>query len=290
MNMEADMDASTLVAFLSWGLVVGVVFSAIGAAGGILTSFGLITIFSIMEPNSVKPMTQIVVLATTLFLVPGYLRRSALIVPLGLLLGGGGLIGGYVGSTLSSVYLSDMQTFQPLFGILTLVVASQIIGQFFRRRHSRADGVEIEEEQSNVGVSQTSLTFRALTFHYGEKDYHLPLWSPIVAGMAIATTASIFGVGGGFLLVPYLTVVLAIPMHVVPATAAIAIFMSLIVSISNFVALGPPLHLDILIPLTAGAIIGAIVGPNINRVSKNHWLQSAVGVVVIAIGLKYTLF
>ena len=284
------MDASTLVAFLSWGIVVGIIFSAIGAAGGILTSFGLITIFGIMEPNSVKPMTQIVVLATTLVLVPGYLRRSALILPLGLLLGGGGLIGGYMGSTLSSIYLSDMQTFKPLFGILTLVVASQIIWELFRQRRSRANGLEIKDQKSGTGVSQISVTFRALTFHYGEKDYYVPLWSPIVAGTAIATTASIFGVGGGFLLVPYLTLILAIPMHIVPATAAVAIFMSLIVSISNFLALGPPLHLNILAPLTAGAIIGAVVGPNINRVSKNYWLQFAVAVIVIVIGLKYILF
>ena len=283
------MDASTLMAFLSWGVFVGVVFSAIGAAGGILTSFGLITVFGILDPNSVKPMTQIVVLATTLVLVPGYLQRSALILPLGLLMGSGGLIGGYVGSTLSSRYLSDMQTFRPLFGVLTLVVASQIIWGLFRQRRSCASGSKLEEEQCGGGVSRTSVTFRALTFHYGEKDYYVPVWSPIIAGMAIATTASIFGVGGGFLLVPYLTLVLAIPMHIVPATAAVAIFMSLIVSISNFLALGPPLHLNTLVPLTVGAIVGAIVGPKINRVSKNHWLQFAVAVIVTVIGLKYTL-
>ena len=116
----------TLLTILVYGVFVGIVFSAIGAAGGILTSFGLITLFGVLEPNAVKPMTQIVVLATALIFVPGYLRRASAVVPLGLLLGGGGLIGAYAGSTLSSLYLSDMADFRPLFGFLTLAVAAQI--------------------------------------------------------------------------------------------------------------------------------------------------------------------
>ncbi len=97
------MDPLTIVAILSWGVVVGIIFSAIGAAGGILTSFGLITLFGVLEPNSVKPMTQLVVLAAALILVPGYLRRAALVWPLGLLLG----VGGWSGLTRAARFLAD---------------------------------------------------------------------------------------------------------------------------------------------------------------------------------------
>lgn len=63
------MDPLTIVAILSWGVVVGIIFSAIGAAGGILTSFVLITLFGVLEPNSVKPMIQLEVQAAALILV-----------------------------------------------------------------------------------------------------------------------------------------------------------------------------------------------------------------------------
>ena len=91
------MDTPMLMAVLGWGALVGIVFSAIGAAGGILTSFGLITLFAVADPNAVKPMTQIVVLATALVYVPGYLRRGAIVPALGLLLGLGGVVGAWVG-------------------------------------------------------------------------------------------------------------------------------------------------------------------------------------------------
>jgi uncharacterized membrane protein YfcA len=278
------------MACLSWGVFVGIIFSTIGAAGGILTSFGLITLFGVLEPNSVKPMTQFIVLATVVTLVPGYLRRSALVLSLGLLLGAGGLIGAYVGSTLSSLYLSDMMTFLPLFGALALAIAAQITWKLFQHRKNAGNSSAPRDDNGVAMVSQTAISFQAVSFSYGETAYHVAIWSPLVAGAIISMTASVFGVGGGFLLVPYMSAVLGMPMHIIPATAAIAIFMSLVVSISNFLALGAPIQVDILIPLGIGTVLGAIAGPQINRTLKNTWLQALLALIVTGIGLKYVLF
>ena len=120
------MTGLAVLAILSWGVLVGAVFSTIGAAGGILTAFGLISLFGVVDPNTVKPMTQLVVLAATITFIPGYFRRSSLVLPLGLLLGVGGIAGAYVGSTISSHYLTEMGTFRPLFGMLTLAIAAEL--------------------------------------------------------------------------------------------------------------------------------------------------------------------
>lgn len=279
------MEIAALAPLLAWGVLVGIVFSAIGAAGGILTSFGLITLFGVADPNSVKPMTQLIVLATALVFVPNYVRRSSLVVPLGLLLGAGGLAGAWTGSTLSTLYLADMKTFRPLFGLLTLAIAGQIAWKLYRGRHG---GPSAPEAPPGVGGMEFSL--RSLDFRCCATDFRVPLWSPLLAGALIAMTASVFGVGGGFLLVPYMTSVLGLPMHVVPGTAAIAIFMALVVSIGNFVALGAPLQMDLLLPLGLGAVVGAVLGPRVNRRLNNDLLLAAMAVIVAGIGVKYTLF
>lgn len=275
-----------IVFVLAWGLFVGVVFSAIGAAGGILTSFGLITLFGVADPNAVKPMTQLVVLATALIFVPGYLRHRALVLPLGLLLGAGGLVGAWIGSTLSSLYLDDMSRFRPLFGWLTLAIAMQLFWKLARAM-SRTD---TPKPVPPGHVSDVRLGLASLRFAYGERDYRVPTWSPLVAGAVIAATASVFGVGGGFLLVPYMATLLGMPMHIIPATAAISIFMSLAVSIANFMRLGAVLDWGLLVPLMVGAVVGALLGPVINRAVKNHVLQLAMALIVAGIGLKYVLF
>ncbi len=277
------MEIIPLVSLVAWGVLTGIVFSAIGAAGGILTSFGLITLFGVADPNAVKPMTQIIVLTTALIFVPGYLKRRAVVVPLGLLLGAGGLAGAWVGSTLSSLYLADMKSFRPLFGLLALAIGAQIVWKLLR---SRGKG----HNPAPAPVTGHRFSLAAHRFAYGETEFRIATWSPLLAGFLISFIAAIFGVGGGFLLVPYMASLLAMPMHIIPATAAIAIFMSLAVSISNFIARGAPIDPGLLIPLAIGTVIGALLGPVINKRARNSWLQGGLALVVIGIGLKYVFF
>jgi len=283
------MEISFFATIALWGVLVGVVFSSIGAAGGILASFGLISIVGIADPNSVKPMTQITVLATALVFVPGYFRRSALVWPLGLLLAAGGLFGAWIGSSLSSVYLTDMKTFRPLFGGLTLVIAAQIVWDMFRSRGKQNSGQSSTETADSHGVRDLSFSGMTLTFSYGGRDYRVLMWSPFLAGLLTATIAAIFGVGGGFLLVPYMSALLHMPMHIIPATSGIAIIISLLVSIGNYLNFGAQLDINALLPLSVGAVAGATLGPFVNRWMKNSWLQMILSLIIFVIGLRYVL-
>ena len=283
------MDISFLAAIALWGVLVGVVFSSIGAAGGILASFGLISIVGVADPNSVKPMAQTIALATALVFIPGYFRRSALVWPLGLLLAAGGMLGAWIGSSLSSAYLTDMRTFRPLFGALTLVIAAQIAWDIFRSWKTQNSGQTSKEKADSQGVRELSFSGMALTFSYGGQGYRVLMWSPFLAGFLIAAVAAIFGVGGGFLLVPYMSTVLRMPMHIIPATSGIAIIISLLVSIGNYLALGAQLEINSLVPLFVGAVLGAILGPFVNRWMKNSWLRMALSLIIFVIGLRYIL-
>jgi uncharacterized membrane protein YfcA len=284
------MEIAGLASILGWGVVVGIVFSAIGAAGGILTSFGLITLFGLLEPNSVKPMTQIVVLATALTFVPGYLRRGAIVPTLGVLLGAGGVVGAWIGSTVSARYLSDMATFRPLFGLLTLAIAGQIVWKLSRHWQGRRAGRAQPMQAFAGGVTGKVLQLGCMCFDYGGARYRVAILSPLIAGAVIAFTAALFGVGGGFLLVPYMATLLGMPMHIIPATTAIPIFMSLIVSVGNFVSQGAKIDWPVLVPLAIGAILGALVGPQINKRLPNIALQAVMAVIVAGIGVKYVFF
>ncbi|GKY88522.1 hypothetical protein STA1M1_23910 [Sinisalibacter aestuarii] len=281
------MEIGLIAAILGWGLLVGIVFSAIGAAGGILTSFGLITLFGMLEPNSVKPMTQIVVLATALTFVPGYLRRGAIVPSLGVLLGVGGVAGAWTGSTVSARYLSDMATFRPLFGLLTLAIAAQIGWKLWRHWQGTRAGTAIPMHPFIGGVTGKVLQLGCMCFDYAGKRYRVPILSPLLAGAAISFTAALFGVGGGFLLVPYMATIIAMPMHIIPATTAIPIFMSLLVSVGNFVNQGAVIDWPVLSPLVLGAVAGALLGGQINKRLPNAALQATMMIVVAGIGLKY---
>ncbi len=52
-----------------------------------------------------------------------------------------------------------------------------------------------------------------------------------MAGFVVAIISSALGVGGGFLLVPFMVSVLKIPMYLVPGTSAFSILITSLVSI-----------------------------------------------------------
>ncbi|MBI3041734.1 MAG: TSUP family transporter [Betaproteobacteria bacterium] len=92
---------------LAWGILVGLVFSLVGAGGGIIASVGLISVLGLTDANLLKPMAQMLTLASPLVAVPSYYKQRRLILGLAALLGAGGVVGALIGSTLSVRYLGD---------------------------------------------------------------------------------------------------------------------------------------------------------------------------------------
>jgi len=275
------MDINIILLF--WGMLVGVVFSVIGAAGGILASFGLITLVGITDPNTVKPMAQMMTLSMVAVFLPTYMKRASCVIILGLMLAFGGMLGAWLGSTFSSYYLSDMNVFRPLFGLLALVVAIQVFWKLFNAPKT------VEQPSANQGVHSIKLEDGRLLFVHAGRDFTIPIAYPILVGFLIAMVSAIFGVGGGFLLVPFMASMLGMPMYIVPATAAIPIFIGGAVSITNYLQLGAQPDYDVLILLALGGMLGALLGPRLNRLCKDYWLKVGLCGVISLIGVRYVL-
>jgi uncharacterized membrane protein YfcA len=291
------MEAHDLIPVL-WGLLVGLVFSLVGAAGGILASFGLISVLGVTDANQVKPMAQALTLATPLIAVPGYLRQCRVIASLALLLAAGGILGSVVGSTLSARYLADLSTFKPVFAVLVLAIALQLIWSLRSRPQGAAsraaeafEGLVAGSGQPcDFGVRHTHWSVSRIKFEFGGELFSFRPWLAMVAGFGIAVLSSALGVGGGFLMVPFMAMALRLPMFIVAGTAALAIFVSSTASIANYLALGVRLDWDLLVPLLIGTVVGAWLGPLTSRFLREHWLRILLVLVLLGIGLRYLLF
>lgn len=296
---DLDLSLAALWLPLVWGVLVGFVFSLVGAAGGILASFGLISVLGLTDANQVKPMAQMLTLATPLVAVPNYFRQCRLVISLGLFLAAGGLLGALVGSALSVRYLSDMSSFKPVFALLVLFIAAQLAWSLLRRKTVPGASTRAAEafeglvasgsEPCEIGVRHTEWHWRRIRFVFGGETFG---YSPILAfatGFCIAALASALGVGGGFLLVPFMAMGLRLPMFVVAGTAALAVFISSSASIANYLALGVRLDWNLLLPLLAGTLLGAYLGPRLSRYFRDQWLRAILVLVLSGIGAKYLL-
>ena len=283
---------------LLWGVLVGLVFSTVGAAGGILASVGLISVMGIQDPNLVKPMAQAMTLATPLIAVPGYYRQGRMVFSLAFILGAGGILGALVGSTLSVTYLTDIDVFKSIFGVLTLGIALQILSRVLG--HKRKAGTRSELAAAafeglvhdggstrTIGVSHRHRSLRRIHFVFAGEQFEYAPWAPFLAGAGIAVLSSALGVGGGFLLVPFMVLMLGLPMFLVAGTAALAIAVSSVTSIGNYLRLGVELDVPLLLLLLAGTVAGAWIGPRISRHLRERWLEGILGLVLLLIGVRY---
>ena len=193
----AGMEANPLAVF-AWSMFVGLIFSTVGAAGGILAGVGHISIFGIQQANSIKIMNQILIFASTLVSVPSYWKQKRLIVSLGVLLGVGSIAGALVGSSLSYNLLPDLKGYKPLFGMFTLLVAVKLLyDTLFAKNKKSMD--EVEERIKRSGRSDLrTLRFspKKVELEFLGETYSFSPLSPLVAGFLVAIVSSALGVGG----------------------------------------------------------------------------------------------
>ncbi|HUW64184.1 MAG TPA: sulfite exporter TauE/SafE family protein [Spirochaetia bacterium] len=293
------------IIIILWMLFVGFVFSTIGAAGGILAGVGHITIFGLKKANVIKPMNQILTLISPIISTPLYLREKRLVVPAAVALGLGGIVGALIGSWLSSTFLKSMQSYQPLFGVITLVIAVRLwteITPGFRAKQqtiqkaTKAFEAKVKElkaagrlnEIKEIGVQfqqtgiNNSFTFAGETFRYNAL-------SPFIAGLVVAVISAALGVGGGFLLVPFLSSMLGFPMFIVAGTSTLSILVSSLTSISNYLRMGSHLDYPMIGFELIGILAGSYLGPTFSKHIKGLYLKSFLAVVLSYIGIGYVL-
>lgn len=298
----AGITLNPLSPFL-WALFVGLIFSMVGAAGGILAGVGHITFFGIADANMIKPMNQLLVIVSPLVAVPAYWRQRRVVFSLGLLLGFGSIFGSLFGSWYSKNYLPAMHQYRPLFGLLVLFIAMRLFYESmekFQQRHSkvreasRAFEVKIKElrergdREKNREILKTNLSFKRLSIIFLGQRFHSNPVLVVLVGFVIAFISAALGVGGGFLLVPYMASWLELPMFIVAGTSALSVLIASLTSVGNYLYLGVKIDWLLAFIELVGVAVGSLLGPLVSRYMKERWLRALLAAVLLYIGIGYT--
>lgn len=282
---------------LAWGLLVGLIFSLVGAAGGILASVGLISVFGLTDVNQVKPMAQFLTILSPLIAVPQYYRQGRVILSLVVLLGLGGILGAIIGSTLSASYLSDLKDFKPVFAFLTIAIALQMLWSLRAGGNKATKADEASEifqsmrdeggDLKTIGVAHGRMGLKSVPFDFAGAQFDYAPWKPILAGMLIAIVSSALGVGGGFLLVPFMAAILGLPMYIIAGTAALTIIITSITAVISYASLGITMDWNLLGLLMIGTVMGSFIGPRLGTRLPEQGLRLVLALILVLIGLRY---
>jgi len=305
--------------YILWGIWVGWIFSSVGAFGGIMAGVGHITVFGLADygrgfketspplnkllTDSIRVCNQYLVGLSAFISSLTYYRMGRLVLPLGLCLAGGGIVGAYLIPVLTAGKI-NLSSYIGYFGIVVFAVAfvlfyettpagqgkkkaAKAAAKAFEDIHIRKLAVDETGAQSrgvqvtHWGVGKISFTF------YGQEFSFNPLW-PVLGGFVISAISAFIGVGGGFLYVPFLTSVAGLPMFIVAGTSALAVLVSMITSIFTYMFVkSVPVDFVMIFTELIGIFIGSILGPVTSKYIPDIWLKRIFVVLAVYVGLGY---
>ena len=278
-----DLAFSPYLAF-AWCVLCGFFMSAGAGGGGILAGIGHISILGITDPNLIKVANQILEFASRLVSVPLYHRQKRLVWSLALSFGIGAPIGAAVGSWFSKTYLSDMAVYRPVFGLLVALVAARVLYEGWFKKQAKPAAPD--------GSHPRTIEFgwRRAIVRFGGRDLGFNPWAAAAGGFAISFVGSAMGVGGGFLVTPFMASMLLFPMFLVVGTGLVALMIPLTVSVLTYLALEVRMDWTLIAVEVPGILIGSLLGPVLNRYLNEKALKTFVAAVLLAIGVYYLFF
>jgi len=299
---------------LLWAVWVGWIFSTVGAFGGIMAGVGHMTIYGLgpyagtfrqTNPalnktltDSIRTSNQFLVGLSSLISTINYLKAKRLAWPLGIALALGSIVGAIVIPWLTGGKITFRQ-YQGWFGAFVLVVGFVLIyettskGQESKKAAKAAakafeQSVKEKKDLASQGIKIKSFSLAKGTFSFFGIDFSFsPVWA-FVGGLVIAAISSFIGVGGGFLYVPYLTSLVGAPMYVVAGTSAMAVFVSMLTSITGYITIAKAGMDWTLIGIQLiGIFVGSMVGPRTQKYIPDIWLKRLFAVLAMYVGLRY---
>lgn len=229
------------------GFAIGLVLGFLGGGGSILTVPALVYIVG-QSPQAAVTASLVIVGANATMGAALHRRHNPLNWPVALVFGGVGMLTAYFAAGLS--HLFSPAALMILFALLMLVVSSLML----LSKTPRGDGCTTN-------------------------------WlSTLISGAAVGVLTGFLGVGGGFLIVPALVMLVGLPIRQAVGTSLIIIAMnSLAGLLGHFSA--TVLDTTMIAIFVATGFIGALAGTRLARVIKPELLRTSFAVFVLLLGV-----
>jgi hypothetical protein len=269
------------------GSFVGFTSGLLGLGGGFITTPLLIYLFellSIPEDYTVK-----IAVATSLFVVfltsvAGTYRHALnknVIWKYSLMLGVSGIFGSFIGVKIVLDYLSG-NSYKIIFGLFLIIISIKMLID----RNNREHGFSILNPTNPLSTMEVKKTDPKLIFLFG-----------ILAGIS----SSIFGIGGGIIIVPFLTLIMGIPMK---KSIGTSLAMMIIISLSGLIGYltsSNPLNgfdnikylyfvgyvsLFVGIPIAIASMLLSQFGAKLSNKFEPEFLKKLLGIILLLVGVK----
>jgi uncharacterized membrane protein YfcA len=237
---------------LPFGLAIGVSLGLVGGGGSILAVPVLVYVLG--EPVKEATTASLAIVGTTALVgAADHVRGGGVRVRVALAFGAAGALGALAGTALNR--LASGRSILIAFAVVMLAAAYVLI-----RGRGEGSGDEAEARGRTLALRV------------------------IPAGIGIGVLTGFFGVGGGFVIVPALVLLLGLPMTVAIGTSLLVIALSSASALVAHLATGS-VDWAVVASFTAAAIAGEIAGSRVGSRLSSARLTQVFAVLIVGVAL-----
>jgi uncharacterized protein len=259
------------------GFLIGLALGALGGGGSIVAVPALVLVAG-QEPVAATTTSLMVVGTTAAVGMVGHARAGRVRFGAGIVVGMTGIGGSLAGSTVNRNLDGDLLLLG--FGLLVLVAAWRMMTGCPSCTHVGEEGAITETDQPRPAAGIVALrTARRIDVAVA--------WRVAAVGTAVGFLTGLFGVGGGFVIVPALTLVLGFTMPEAVGTSLLVIAINAATGLAVRVGTGG-IEWSVAVPFTAAALAGVITGASIASRIDAAALVRWFAVSLVALSLYIT--
>ncbi|MBW0092169.1 sulfite exporter TauE/SafE family protein [Pseudonocardia sp. KRD-184] len=264
------------------GLVMGLVIGALGGGGGVLTVPLLVYALGVTA-QSATTSSIIIVGITALVGTLARIRGGGIDWRTGLIFGALGIPSAFLGTLLNRNV--DQQVLLLAFAAVTVLAATAMLINSrpeAEKPAQPADGSTPCEPSGGGTVATATRSTAGPT--RARRRFLVTAVKVVLSGIVVGFMTGFLGVGGGFLVVPALVIILRMPMTAAIGTSLLIITLNAVTSMAS--RLGSPLDLDwrIVVPFTVLAVVGSFLGKRVADRLSGQLLTRAFAIMLILVG------
>lgn len=238
------------------GAVIGLLMGALGGGGAILAVPALVFIFG-FEPQDATLGSLVVMVAGTVSGIVNHAKMGSVDLGKGMLFGMLGIAGTYVGRYLAGGVNGN--SLMLTFAALLVVVASLMI------KNAATGSQAVSGDRGSGGL--------------------MGVIKIILAALLVGVLVGFFGVGGGFMIVPTLTLLMGLSMRHAVGTSLVVIFINSVAGLGAGFAQLNQLDWGVLSAMAGSAVLAALIGTRIGARLPQKMLKLAFATLLYLVAI-----
>ena len=276
---------------LAVGALIGLVVGALGAGGGILSVPALIYLLGV-APHEATSASLVIVLFTALAALGGRIGKNTICYQIALVFAALATVGTWLGSLANQAVSADllMYAFALLLICVGLVMLRRAYPGLFRgAARAGSSGVFSDDGAAaadNAGGTGPTPALRAVSA-MGEVTSigAAPLWRVALVATITGALTGFFGVGGGFAIVPALTLVLHLPIKRAASTSLLIMTITAVVALVARAQTSLNVDLGVIGAFTVASMLGSVAGAPLTRKVSSQKLTASFAVLLLAVAV-----